>query len=92
MTYEYPHWSEDRYWTEALDKFGDLRKNGTDVITLDLNAIAAVIYDGNGPAYKLMEAMCSVNEHEGYEGCRGAPRLTLALLSILKDISENRID
>jgi hypothetical protein len=35
-----------------------------------------------------MEAMVSVKEHEGWEGYRGAPRLILALLERLDEISK----
>jgi len=43
---------------------------------------------GDSPAYRLMEAMVSVKEHEGWEGYRGAPRLVLALLERLDEISK----
>jgi hypothetical protein len=80
------HWSDDPYWTEALDGFCADRDAGATTITLDIKAIEEVIFNGNGPAYRLMDAMASVLEHEGMDGCRGAPRLTLALLHILKNL------
>jgi hypothetical protein len=40
----------------------------------------------SSPAYRLMEAMCSVKEHEGMEGYRWAPRLVLALLQLLSEL------
>jgi len=33
-----------------------------------------------------MEAICSVQKHEGMEGYRGAPRLVLALLQLLGEM------
>lgn len=82
------HWSEDRYWTDAADGYSTLRKGGGNTVTLDLDAIEQVIYNGDGPAYRLMEAMASVLEEESDDGFRGAPRLVLALLLRLKEISE----
>lgn len=82
------HWSQDPYWTEALDQFQKLQKDGIQEIVLNLNAIQEVIFNGDGPAYKLMDGMISVKEHEGMEGCRGAPRLVLALLVRLRELSE----
>jgi len=43
---------------------------------------------GDSPAYRLMEAMVSVKEHEGMDNYRGAPRLVLALLERLDVISK----
>jgi hypothetical protein len=57
-------------------------------ITLDLDAIEHALFDGDSPAYRLMEAMVPVKEHEGWEGCRGAPRLVLPLLERLDVISK----
>lgn len=37
-----------------------------------------------------MDAMRSVYELEGDQGCRGAPRLILALLSILQNAKETQ--
>lgn len=61
------------------------RDAGEQTITLNIKAIEEVISNGDGPAYRLMKAMASVIEHEGHEGYRGAPRLTLALLKILEE-------
>jgi hypothetical protein len=77
------HWSEDPFWTEALDEYRRLRESGQTRIELNLEAVEECIFRGDGPAYRLMEGMCSVQEHEGMEGCRGAPRLVLALLACL---------
>jgi hypothetical protein len=83
------HWSNDPYWTEALDKFFKLRdKKGKTSFELDLAAISEGAYDENSPAYKLMDAMASVKEQEGMEGFRGAPRIMLALLVRLEEISK----
>ncbi|MBB4620118.1 hypothetical protein [Sphingomonas abaci] len=85
-----PYWAEDPYWVEALERFVQAREAGTQIITIDLNAIEESLFNGDGPAYRLMEAMASVQEHEGYDGYRGAPRLVLALLQHLKESRPNR--
>ena len=83
------HWSNDPYWTEALNKFFNLRdKKGKTTFELDLAAIEKAASTEDGPAYKLMKAMVSVNEQEGMEGFRGAPRIMLALLVRLEEISK----
>lgn len=79
------HWAEDPYWTEAADRFSDLRENGAKKLIIDLDAIDEKLYDGDGPAYRALEAMLSVDEHEGMEGYRGAPRIVQALLQILSE-------
>jgi hypothetical protein len=86
---EVKHWSEDRYWTDALEEYRQLRESGQREVTLDLEAMESVIFDGDGPAYKAMEAMVSVWQKEGYEGYRGAPRVMFALLMRLNEISNN---
>lgn len=86
---ETSHWSSDPYWTDALKAFTELRRSGQSHLTLDLEAIESILFNGGGPAYKLIEAMCSVKEHEGSEGYRGAPRLVLALLAVLNE-QQNR--
>lgn len=80
------HWADDPYWVDALNGFIADRDAGTKTITLDINAVEEAIFGGESPAYKLMDAMGSVIQHEGMDGCRGAPRLTLALLQILKGL------
>ncbi len=82
------HWSEDPYWTDALDRYYKLRESGRARIELDLDAIEEIIVNGDGPAYRLMTAMQSVAELEGMDGYRGAPRLILALLGRLQEISQ----
>jgi hypothetical protein len=57
-------------------------------IILDLDAIERALFEADSPAYRLMEAMVSVKEHEGWDGYRGAPRLVLALLERLDEISK----
>jgi hypothetical protein len=84
------HWARDQYWQEALEAFSKFKDSGENKIVLDLNAIQQVVYNGDGPAYKLMEAMVSVWEKEGMEGHRGAPRVMLGLLMRLKELSEKR--
>lgn len=80
MSEAMPHWSEDRFWTQALDGFIEARdREGRRRVTLDLEQIEARLFETD-LAFRLMDAMCSVKEHEGMDGCRGAPRLVLALL------------
>ena len=83
------HWSEDAYWSEALEQLHRLQEDGQTQIILDLPAILAVAFRGDGPAYKLMEAMVSVQEQEGMEGFKGAPRVMLALLVRLEELSHS---
>lgn len=80
-----PHWSSDSYWNDALARYQELRENGQTSITIDLNALEEKIFNGDSPAYRMVEAMSSVREHEGYDGYRGAPRLVLALLALLNE-------
>ncbi|NLX96300.1 MAG: hypothetical protein GXY83_08990 [Rhodopirellula sp.] len=83
------HWSQDRYWTEALERLYALREQGVTHLTVNLAAISEIAFQDD-VAYKLMEAMVSVHEHEGWEGYRGAPRLMLALLVRLEELSNSR--
>ncbi len=85
-----PHWSKDPYWTEALDGLHLLQEGGEKTIILDLEAIESVAFREDGPAYKLMDAMVSVKEVEGWDGFRGAPRVMLALLFRLRELSLRR--
>lgn len=78
------HWSEDRYWTDALDRYMQLREAGQKQITIDLEQLERTIFDGDSAAYRILTAMLSVAEHEGQDGLRGAPRLVLALLAVLE--------
>ncbi len=84
------HWAEDPYWIDALERFARAREAGMNVITIDLDAVEASLFHGDSPAYRLVDAMVSVREHEGFDGCRGAPRLVLALLQHLKESQLNR--
>lgn len=77
------HWARDSYWTEALDRYVKLRERGARELTIDLDKLEGIIFDGDSPAYRAMEAMVSVREREGYEGFRGAPRIVCALLELL---------
>jgi hypothetical protein len=85
-----PHWADDPYWTEALDRY--VRGRGRRLkITIDIERMESVIYRGDiSPAYRLMDAMCSVKEHERMDGYRGAPRLVLALLQLLSEMKADR--
>lgn len=79
------HWSSDTYWTDALNKYKNIRVSGESILKIDLHTLNEMIFDGDSPAYKMIEAMCSVKEHEGWDGYRGAPRLVLALLALLNE-------
>lgn len=79
-------WADDPYWVDALDRFVAMRDAGAKTITIDINAVEEAIFNGDGPAYRLLYAMESVMKLEGEDGFRGAPRLTLALLQILKEL------
>lgn len=78
-----PHWSSDPYWNKALEAYYKLRDSGVKTLSLDIEQIEAQLFDGDSPAYRLVSAMQSVIEHEGSNGHRGAPRLVLALLTVL---------
>ncbi len=82
---EMPHWSTDPYWTRSLERYYEMRDSGQTILEIDLRALQEDIYNGESPAYRMIDAMCSVKEHEGWDGYRGAPRLVLALLAKLAD-------
>jgi hypothetical protein len=82
------HWANDSYWIEALNRYSELKEKGKKQFVIDLDKLSEVVYDGDGPAYKLMDAMVSVNEQEGMEGFRGASRVLLAMLVRLEELSE----
>lgn len=79
------HWSEDSYWTDAIARYHALRERGLKKLEIDLDSIDQSLFDSDGPAYRTLDAMVSVHEHEGMDGCRGAPRIVLALLQILSE-------
>ena len=84
------HWSEDEYWTDALEEYLDARNEGKSKIEIDLDKLHDVILPKNGPEFKLMEAMVSVYEQEGLDGCRGATRVLLAMLWQLEQLTQDR--
>lgn len=86
------HWSENKFWLEATDRYQQARKNGLKKITIDLDEVEKIAYDGDGPAYSLMDAMRSVIEYEGMDGYRGAPRIMLALLFHVSELGDRRND
>ena len=45
------HWSEDRYWKDATERFAELRQQGLSKLVLDLDAIESEIFSGDSPAY-----------------------------------------
>jgi hypothetical protein len=83
---EIPHWSSDPYWVEALEAYDQLRGQRRRLV-LDLKQVEREIVNGDGPAYRLVDAMHSVRVHDGADGYRGAPRLVLALLARLSELS-----
>lgn len=83
MSIDTRHWSENPYWTDALRDYRSLRDRGEKSIEIDLEKLEQFIFNGESPAYQLMQAMRSVEEHESWDGYRGAPRLVLALLVLL---------
>jgi len=85
MNDEVPHWSTDSYWTDALEQYTRIRNRGVVTLTIDLKSLEGRIFNSDSPAYKMMDAMCSVKDHEGMDGYRGAPRLVLALLTLLNE-------
>ncbi len=87
---EIKHWSQDAYWTEALEQVHHLLGKGQTHLVLDLDAISEVAFNGDGPAYKLMDAMVSIKEEEGWDGHKGAPRVMLALLVRLAEVSHQQ--
>lgn len=84
----FEHWGQQRYWTDALDAISEAMQDGGRTVTIDVKKIEQSLFDGDGPAYKLFDAMKSVAEHEGWDGYKGAPRLVLALLWKLQEMSE----
>lgn len=82
------HWAGQGYWTDALDAISEAVQDGGRTVTIDVKRIERALSDGDGPAYRLLDAMKSVAEHEGLDGYKGAPRLVLALLWKLQEISE----
>jgi hypothetical protein len=83
------YWAEDEYWTEAADRYCEQRENGVRHLVIDLDAVEGILFDGDGPAYRVLEAMLSVHENEGMDGFRGAPRIVLALLQVLSEQGRN---
>ena len=75
-------WTEDPYWQRGTELLEELRGK-EEKIVIDLSDLEKYVYDGDGPAYKLMEAMAGIRDTEGDSGFRGAPRVLLALLANL---------
>ncbi|WP_039031308.1 hypothetical protein [Leclercia adecarboxylata] len=83
-------WGRQPYWTDALHEMSQAMQDGGRLVNIDVKKIEDQLFMENGPAYKLLKAMNSVSEHEGYDGFKGAPRLVLALLWKLQEMSEQR--
>lgn len=81
------YWAEDPYWTAAYDAYVAARASGQRQLVLNLDFIDETIGREGSVAYRLMEAMESIREREGMEGCRGAPRVLTALLMKLSTLS-----
>ena len=81
-------WGEQRYWIDALNSISTAMEDGGRIINIDMKKIDEHLFDGDGPAYRLLDAMQSVIEHEGWDGFKGAPRLVKALLWKLQELSE----
>ena len=75
-------WTQDPYWQIGTELLEELREK-EEKIVIDLSDLEKYVYDGDGPAYKLMEAMAEIRDTEGDSGFRGAPRVLLALLANL---------
>ena len=87
-TVDHTNWSEDAVLTDALARFGARIDAGERELTLDLESIQRSIFDGDGPAYRVMFAMASVMRDEGMDGYRGAPRVAMAFLQLLSECRE----
>ncbi|WP_448580368.1 hypothetical protein [Thermaurantiacus sp.] len=84
------HWYDDSYWVGSLDRYLAHRDGGARTLTIDISAVEGAIFRGEGPGYRLFEAMNSIRNDasEQSEGFRGVPRLCLAFLMHLHEISE----
>lgn len=87
MTEERRHWADDPYWTDALAALQRRRGKGLRFLSIDLDALDRVVFTGEGPAYRLLEAMVGVEREEGLDGHKGAPRVLLAALLRLAELS-----
>ena len=77
-------WTQDPYWQRGSELLEDLREKDGKIV-IDLSDLEKSVYNGDGPAYKLMEAMAGIRDTEGDSGFRGAPRVLLALLANLNN-------
>ncbi len=87
MAGERRHWREDPYWTDAFAAFQRRRGKALRFLTIDLDALAQVAFTADGPAYQLIKAKVGVEREEGWEGHKGAPRVLLAALLRLAELS-----
>ena len=55
---EIKYWANDPYWTEALNKYGDLKDKGRKKFVIDLKKLLALVHNNDGPARKLMGKRC----------------------------------
>ena len=81
-------WYDNRYWTEALAEYPDLKAALGGTITLDLVAIERSIHLGSSLAFELQQAMARIERDEDDpDRYRGVPRVFLAMLVHLHKIS-----
>lgn len=81
------YWADDPYWREAAEAFVNARSRGVRRVSIDLDALEEVMYRGDGPAYRLLEAMLSIQEREAFDGFRGAPRVLAGLVMRLSQLT-----
>ena len=79
------YWTENPLWTSALERYYERRDSGIKTLHVDIAALEELLFSAESPAYEFMEAMCSVQALEGWDGHRGAPRLIFALLQLLNE-------
>ena len=51
------NWSHDTYWTDAMNEYQHARDDGGRLVEIDLAAIEKVIFNDDGPAFRLLDAM-----------------------------------
>lgn len=57
----------------CLTHYSITREMGNDRLMLDLEVIERALYNADGPAYRLLEAMASVKAQERHNGFLEAP-------------------
>lgn len=80
------YWGEDPFWTDALNRYYEIRESGQTHLDIDLQAVANIASNEESPAYKLMDAMLSAWKYEFMDALKGPPRIMLALLVLLAEL------